>query len=397
MGLDYPAAASNIISWMWSKPLNFTPGASNYYSNFGYQILGRVVEKASGKPYVNYLRDDLFGPYGITNIIQARSRPRDLDPWEIWYADTALTRSAVDFPTNIQVRYVDGGYYLESFDAFGGLSASAGDLCRYMLRYWVAGEQRVPGSSYGWSYIFYGSLPGTTTVIHQNITQNSSSTNGLEFAALFNERTGGNDNDEAHTAIVNASTNVTSWPQNGGGKIEWNVAATNVYEHSGNVTVRLVRNGLATLPVKVSYSTYSRTADTNSYGPGSGIVSFAAGETSKNVSVTIFDDGKIGANREFSLELISASGGAWLGDRVTCLVRILDTDLLFAGAPTILGDGAFQTQILGATGLPVRIEFSTNLLDWQLLQTFTNISGLTTMTDNAAPGRKAAFYRAFVP
>jgi hypothetical protein len=303
----------------------------------------------------------------------------------------------VDYPTNIQVRYVDGGYYLESFDAFGGLSASAGDLCRYMLRYWVAGDQRVPGSSYGWSYIFYGSLPGTPTVIHQNITQNSSSTNGLEFAALFNERAGGNDNEEAHTAIVSASTNVTSWPQNGGGKIEWNVAATNVHEHAGSVTVRLVRTDLATLPVKVSYTTYSRTAGTNSYAPASGIVSFAAGETGKNVSVAIFDDGKIGANREFSLELISAAGGAWLGDRVTCLVRILDTDLLFAGAPTMLGDGAFQAQILGATGLPVRVEFSTNLLHWQLLQTFTNLSGLTTFTDNGAPGRKASFYRAFVP
>ena len=108
-----------------------------------------MVERVSGKSYANYLREDLFGPYGITNIIPARSRPVDLDPWEIWYADTGRTRSAVDFPTNIQVRYVDGGHYLESFDAFGGLSASAGDLCRYMLRYWVAGDQRVPGSSYG--------------------------------------------------------------------------------------------------------------------------------------------------------------------------------------------------------------------------------------------------------
>jgi CubicO group peptidase (beta-lactamase class C family) len=135
MGLTYPAAASNVISWVWSRPLSFAPGASNYYSNFGYQVLGRVIEKATGKSYINYLKEDLFGPYGITNIIQSRSRPTDLDPWEIWYAATSTTRSAVDYPTNIQVRYVDGGCYLESFDAFGGLSASAGDLCRYMLQY----------------------------------------------------------------------------------------------------------------------------------------------------------------------------------------------------------------------------------------------------------------------
>jgi len=192
MGLSNPASASNVIQWMFSKPLDFAPGTANVYANFGYGVLGRVIEKASGKSYVEYLQQDMLGPYGITNIVLSRSRPRDLDPWEIWYADSpALYRSAVDYPTNLNVRWADGGGYWESFDAFGGLSASAPALCRYMLNYWVGGDHRVPAGSYGWTYIFYGSLPGTTTVIHQNITQNSTSTNGLEFAALFNERTGG--------------------------------------------------------------------------------------------------------------------------------------------------------------------------------------------------------------
>jgi CubicO group peptidase (beta-lactamase class C family) len=155
MGLSYPAAASNVISWMFSKPLDFAPGASNVYSNFGYQILGRVIEKASGKSYGNYLQEDLLGPWGITNIIVSRSRPRDLHPWEVWYADSPyLYRSAVDYPTNLYVRWADGGGYYESFDAFGGLTASASALCRYMLNYWVAGERRVPASSYSWTYIF---------------------------------------------------------------------------------------------------------------------------------------------------------------------------------------------------------------------------------------------------
>jgi hypothetical protein len=267
-----------------------------------------------------------------------------------------------------------------------------------MQRYWVAGDQRIPGSSYGWGYVFYGSLPGTTTVIHQNISQNSATTNGLEFAALFNERTGGgNDNEEAHTAIINASTNVFSWPQNGGGRIEWNVAATNVYEHATNATVRLIRTGLATLPVKVSYTTYSRSAGTNSYLPSAGVVSFAAGETGKDIAVALYDDHQIGASREFSVELISASGGAWLGDRVTCLVRILDTDLVFARPPVVLPNGTFQSQVLGATGLPVRVEFSTNLVNWQVLQTFPSTPGVVTVSDANASSRGRSFYRARVP
>jgi CubicO group peptidase (beta-lactamase class C family) len=399
MGLSYPAAPTNVISWMFSKPLDFAPGTSNVYSNFGYQLLGRVVEKASGKSYINYLQQDLLGPLGITNIIQSRSRPRDRDPWETWYADSpSLYRSAVDYPTNLFVRWVDGGGYYESFDAFGGLSASAPALCQYMLRYWVAGAQRTPGSSYGWTYVFYGSLPGTTTVIHQQISQNSSTTNGLEFAALFNERTGGNDNEEAHTAILDATTNVTSWPTNGGGMIQWNVAATNVNKNAGTLTVQLVRTGLSTLPVKVSYMTYGVTAGTTNYVPSSNIVSFTNGETSKNISVPILNSGYIEPTKQFFLELLSASGGAWLGSRVSCVVNILDTSTppLFVGNASFTA-GTFSAQINGATGLVMRVQYSTNLSNWVTIQTLTNTSGAFNFVDSPVLARPRSFYRVVVP
>ena len=399
MGLSYPAAASNVISWMFSKPLDFAPGTSTAYSNFGYQILGRIIEKASGKSYINYLQQDLLGPFGITDIIQSRSRPWDLDPWETWYADsTYLYPSAVDYPTNLFVRWADGGGYYESFDAFGGLSASALGLCRYMLNYWVGGDYRVPGSSYGWTYIFYGSLPATTTVIHQDITQDSGSTNGVEFAALFNARTGGNDSDEAHTAILNASSTISSWPANGGGMIQWSVAVTNVDKNAGTVTVPILRSGLSTLPVKASYTTYSKTAGTTNYVPTSGIISLGSGVTATNITVPILNDGHIKPTQQFLLELISASGGAWLGDRVTCLVNILDnsTPPRFTGQP-VMTNGVFRAQITGATGLIVRVEFSTNLLNWLPLQTFTNTTGLLPVSDTNAPLRPRTFYRAVVP
>jgi len=179
------------------------------------------------------------------------------------------------------VRWVDGAGYWESFDAFGGISASAIGLCNYLRNYWMAGDQRYPGEYYGWGYIFYGSLPGVTSVIYQNITQNPTSTNGLEFAALFNARTGGDDNGEAEAAIYSASTNITSWPTNGGGMIQWSVPQVNVDKSAGNVTVQLVRSGLSTLPVKVSYMTYAKNAGLANYVPSSGVLSFAAGEPAR--------------------------------------------------------------------------------------------------------------------
>src|SRR6185436_11648102 len=96
--------------------------------------------------------------------------------------------------------------------------------------------------------------------------------------------------------------------------------------NAGVVTVRLIRTGANTLPVKVSYTTYGKSAGPDDYVPASGIVSFAAGETGKDLAITIREDVLVEPTEEFLLELLSASGGAWLGDRVTCVVRIVDND-----------------------------------------------------------------------
>jgi CubicO group peptidase (beta-lactamase class C family) len=334
LNLDYPAAATNVISWMFSKPLDFTPGTTNVYCNFGYQILGRVIEKASGKPYLDYIQQNLLGDAGISNslgflnVVQSHSRPSDLAPWEIWYADLPsldpLGPSAVDYPTPLTAQWAYGGGYYESFDSFGGLSASAIGLCNYLMNYWESGDQRIQGEYYDWGYIFYGSLPGATSVLYQDITQTPTSTNGLEFAALFNERDSGtNDNEEAETAIVNATGSISSWPTNGGGAIQWDTPSAAVANTSGQITIDLVRSGLSTLPVKVSYTTYSLTATSSDYVPASGIVSFAANQTSQPVTVTVLNNGPSVPPRQFSLELISASGGAWLGSQLSSVVTII--------------------------------------------------------------------------
>ena len=46
------------------EPL-FEPGSRRGYSNFGFVILGRIVERASGQPWDDYLRDHIFAPTGM--------------------------------------------------------------------------------------------------------------------------------------------------------------------------------------------------------------------------------------------------------------------------------------------------------------------------------------------
>jgi len=409
MGLNYPAQPTNVISWMFSKPLDHAPGTTYAYSNLGYQILGRVIEKASGKSYLNYLQQNLLGnavltnSLGFTNVIQSHSRPVNLAPWEIWYGEPTpyLETSAVDYPTNLSVADINGGLYYESFDSFGGISASAIGLCHYLQEYWEGGHARVAGN-YSWGVTFFGSLPGATALLYQNINQTTSATNGLEFAALFNERTAatpGQDNTDALNALLAASNSITSWPASGGGMFQWAEVVTNINKNAGSVTVSLVRSGASTLPVKVSYTTYALSAGSSNYITTAGVAAFAAGVTSSNITVPILNDHVLEPTRQFSLELISASGGAWLGNQLSVVVNILDTNPppKFTGKPGFLANnGGFQFQFSSSTGLVFTVESSTNLANWQPLRTFTNNATLTSFTDTA-PGHLQTFYRVASP
>jgi CubicO group peptidase (beta-lactamase class C family) len=58
-----------------SKPM-FQPGTWWSYSNAGYYLLGLVVEKASGKPYAQFLDEELFLPLGLASTAVCGSTPR---------------------------------------------------------------------------------------------------------------------------------------------------------------------------------------------------------------------------------------------------------------------------------------------------------------------------------
>jgi CubicO group peptidase (beta-lactamase class C family) len=50
-----------------SEPLHFEPGTKNEYSNGGYVVLGAIIEKASGRDYYDYVRENIFKPTGMQN------------------------------------------------------------------------------------------------------------------------------------------------------------------------------------------------------------------------------------------------------------------------------------------------------------------------------------------
>ncbi|MFA6422917.1 MAG: serine hydrolase domain-containing protein [Patescibacteria group bacterium] len=143
----------NIIAYMLTRPLDYDPGTKEVYSNFGSVVLRRAVEKAAGMPYYDFLVGSICKRAGITNI--ALTLPKESrDESEIWYEPESPAY----------------------FDCF---AISTVELCRFLDKYWISGDSR--NSTTGYSYMFYGSLPGTTAIACQR-------TDGINFAVLFNQR-----------------------------------------------------------------------------------------------------------------------------------------------------------------------------------------------------------------
>jgi CubicO group peptidase (beta-lactamase class C family) len=67
VNLRLDAAPAEIIKSLADKPLNFTPGEKFRYSNTGYQLLGMIIAKVSGKEWGTFLHETLFAPLGMTD------------------------------------------------------------------------------------------------------------------------------------------------------------------------------------------------------------------------------------------------------------------------------------------------------------------------------------------
>jgi CubicO group peptidase (beta-lactamase class C family) len=62
------AAADELLETLGEAEQVLPPGARFHYSNLAYALLGIVVERASGMPYMDYVRERLFEPVGLARM-----------------------------------------------------------------------------------------------------------------------------------------------------------------------------------------------------------------------------------------------------------------------------------------------------------------------------------------
>jgi D-alanyl-D-alanine carboxypeptidase len=104
-----------------TRPLDFQPGSTFVYSNFGYCILGRVIEELSGESYEAYIRTKILEPSGITSMYIGNNTVSEKFENEVRYYNP----HSYFTPYQIDVKRMDAG---------GGWVASATDLLRFMTR-----------------------------------------------------------------------------------------------------------------------------------------------------------------------------------------------------------------------------------------------------------------------
>lgn len=129
-----PLDIDDIIRYMLRRQLGFNPGAYSYYSNFGYGVLGEVVEMAAGMPYEDYVRSRVLAPLGIYDARLGYSHPEDRFAGEAtYYGPDDLERTPDYAQARKLVRRAYGGSDIHTLGSAGGWIISAADLLKLTL------------------------------------------------------------------------------------------------------------------------------------------------------------------------------------------------------------------------------------------------------------------------
>jgi len=111
---------SELIGWVLDeRNPEKEPGTEYDYSNFGYCVLGRIIEEVTGQTYEDYVKDNILQPTGAGNMYIATDTKAGRRTNE------AVYYSSNNDPYSLEV---------ERMDAHGGWLASPLALMRFLVR-----------------------------------------------------------------------------------------------------------------------------------------------------------------------------------------------------------------------------------------------------------------------
>jgi CubicO group peptidase (beta-lactamase class C family) len=242
-GKGLPISQSDIIHAMNGVALAYPPHSTFNYSNYGYLLLGRIIEAVTGMSYERYAAS-VFNPVGVWDMRLARSTLADRAPNEVFYY-SGFTQPTVMDGSGTIVPDEYGGFNIENMDSHGGWIISAVELVRIMsnldnpsasgaildqasIDRMFSLPQNYPlpyqtGDAYyaeGWWVRDYGSgyrntwhdgsLPGTTSYVVR-------ASDGWDYVMILNRRDESGVTDYASdidSLMWTAHDAITQWPTN---------------------------------------------------------------------------------------------------------------------------------------------------------------------------------------
>lgn len=109
--------------------------------------------------------------------------------------------------------------------------------------------------------------------------------------------------------------------------IGFSASSYDVDEGAGSATLTVTRSGGLGFAATVHYETSDDTAKAGvNYVASSGNLTFAPGETSKNINISIIDEGSADPTLKFTVTLTDPNGTGFVGGQSTATVNILDND-----------------------------------------------------------------------
>jgi N-acyl-D-amino-acid deacylase len=198
LGITTRVSDEQFISFMMGMPLDFEPGSKNVYSNVGYIILGQVIEKVSGQPYQEFVRQKVLQPAGMQHVyLSEGSRPYKFDEAHHYLAGTSIQLPPMDFPMVVAAggwngTAVDMVRFLTALDGSRGKPLLKDATFKKMLASPLAPLKARPDGTYfglgwpamaagadGFTYMHDGNFHGMRTFMKR-------SAKGLNWALLFN-------------------------------------------------------------------------------------------------------------------------------------------------------------------------------------------------------------------
>lgn len=143
MNVPAPADLNTIIKYVLSKRLGFTPGAGTSYSNVGFGILSKVIEKVTGGSYESFIQDSVLIPAGCYDMHLGHNLYKNHYLNEVNYyeqADAELVQACDGRDT--LVNKCNGGNNIEDLYGAGGWVASPTELLCFLSA--IDGDENHP-------------------------------------------------------------------------------------------------------------------------------------------------------------------------------------------------------------------------------------------------------------